>query len=99
MFSQRSNTVFKIGIPLNLEQQIKDAMQQVAELSDCQLVEPIEANTLLLECGLDSLGYAMLVAQLEEDLGFDPFTELAIETYPSTFAEFLAIYKQCKSNQ
>jgi hypothetical protein len=37
----------------------------------------------------------MLVAQLEEDLGFDPFTELAIDTYPSTFAEFLAIYQQC----
>ena len=74
-------------------------MQLVAELSDCQLVEPIEANTLLLECGLDSLGYAMLVAQLEEDLGFDPFTELAIDTYPSTFVEFLGFYQQCANNQ
>jgi acyl carrier protein len=84
---------------LNLEQQIKDAMQQVAELSDCQLVESINPNTLLLECGLDSLGYAMLVAQLEEDLGYDPFTELALDTYPSTFAEFLAMYQQCANNQ
>ena len=84
---------------LNLEVQIRQAMSQVAELSDCQLVEPIESDTLLLECGLDSLGYAMLVAQLEEDLGFDPFTELAIETYPSTFSEFLAIYHQCASKQ
>ena len=83
----------------NLEQQIKQAMQQVAELSDCTLDEPIEPTTLLLECGLDSLGYAMLVAQLEEDLGFDPFTELAIDTYPSTFAELLAIYQQCANNQ
>ncbi len=74
-------------------------MQQVAELGDCQLIEPIEGNTLLLECGLDSLGYAMLVAQLEEDLGYDPFTELAIETYPSTFSEFLAIYQQCASKR
>lgn len=84
---------------MNLEQQIKQAMQQVAELSDCTLVEPIEPTTLLLECGLDSLGYAMLVAQLEEDLGFDPFTELEIEIYPSTFTEFLAIYQQCANNQ
>jgi acyl carrier protein len=83
----------------NLEQQIRQAMHQVAELSDCKLVEPIESNTLLLECGLDSLGYAMLVAQLEEDLGFDPFTELEIEIYPSTFTEFLAIYQQCANNQ
>ena len=84
---------------LNLESQIRQAMSQVAQLSDCQLVEPIEPDTLLLECGLDSLGYAMLVAQLEEDLGFDPFTELAIDTYPSSFAEFLAIYQQCANNQ
>jgi acyl carrier protein len=84
---------------LNLEQQIKDAMQQVAELSDCQLVESINSDTLLLECGLDSLGYAMLVAQLEENLGYDPFTELALDTYPSTFAEFLAMYQQCANNQ
>jgi acyl carrier protein len=82
-----------------LEQQIRQTMQQVAELSDCQLVDPIDADTLLLECGLDSLGYAMLVAQLEEDLGFDPFTELAIDIYPSTFAELLAIYQQCASSQ
>ena len=84
---------------LNLEQPIRQAMQQVAELSDCKLVEPIEANTLLLECGLDSLGYAMLVAQLEEDLGFDPFTDMQIDIYPSTFADFLAIYHQCANNQ
>ena len=84
---------------INLEQQIRQAMQQVAEISDCQLVEPIESGTLLLECGLDSLGYAMLVAQLEEDLGFDPFTELEIDIYPSTFTEFLAIYQQCANNQ
>jgi acyl carrier protein len=84
---------------LNLEQQIRHAIQQVAQLSDCQLVESIEPDTLLLECGLDSLGYAMLVAQLEEDLDFDPFTELAIDTYPSTFAEFLGIYQQCANNR
>jgi acyl carrier protein len=84
---------------LNLEQQIQQAMGQVAEISDCQLISSIEPDTLLLESGLDSLGYAMLVAQLEEDLGFDPFTELAIETYPSTFAEFVAIYQQCADSQ
>lgn len=83
----------------NLEQQIKQAMLHVAELSDCKLVESIESKTLLLECGLDSLGYAMLVAQLEENLGYDPFTELEIDIYPSTFAEFIAIYQQCADNQ
>ena len=80
---------------MDIEHTIRHAMQQVAQLSDCELIEPIENDTLLLQSGLDSLGYAMLVAQLEEELGVDPFTELAITTYPSTFKEFLAIYQQC----
>ncbi|GAC34392.1 acyl carrier protein [Paraglaciecola polaris] len=79
---------------MNIEQIVKRAMSDVAELSDCQLIETIEPDTLLLQSGLDSLGYAMLVAQLEEELGIDPFTELAIKVYPATFAEFVAIYTQ-----
>ena len=31
-------------------------------------------ETILLDTGLDSLGFAVLVAQLDEELGFDPFT-------------------------
>lgn len=84
---------------MNIEQAVRNAMQEVAQLSDCQLVEPIQADTLLLQCGLDSLGYAMLVAQLEEDLGFDPFTDLAIKIYPSTFSEFVAVYQQGYKHQ
>lgn len=80
---------------MNIEQAVRQAMIEVAQLSDCQLIDPIEADTLLLQCGLDSLGYAMLVAQLEEDLGFDPFTEMGIRIYPTTFAEFVAVYEQC----
>ena len=76
---------------MNIEQTVKRAMHDVAELSDCQLIEPIKSDTLLLQSGLDSLGYAMLVAQLEEELGIDPFTELAITVYPATFAEFVAV--------
>lgn len=79
---------------MDIEQAVRNAMIEVAEISDCQLVEPIEGDTLLLQSGLDSLGYAMLVGQLEEDLGLDPFTELAIKIYPSTFSEFVAIYQQ-----
>ena len=78
---------------MNIEATIRNAMEQVAELSDCTLVGNINGSTVLLECGLDSLGYAMLVAQLEEELGFDPFTEQEITTYPSTFSEFVSIYQ------
>lgn len=81
------------------EQQIRDAMIQVAQISDCQLVSEIKNDTVLLQSGLDSLGFAMLVAQLEEDLGFDPFSQMAIAVYPSTFGEFVSIYHQYLEQQ
>lgn len=79
---------------MNLEQQIKDAMAQVALIADCTLQSDINSDTILLQSGLDSLGFAMLVAQLEEDLGIDPFSQLQLAVYPRTFAEFVSIYQQ-----
>ena len=84
---------------MTIEQQIRNAMIQVAEISDCQLVSEIKNDTVLLQSGLDSLGFAMLVAQLEEDLGFDPFTQMAIAVYPSTFGDFVSIYQQYADQQ
>lgn len=79
---------------MNLEQQIKDVMAQVALIADCTLQSDINSDTILLQSGLDSLGFAMLVAQLEEDLGIDPFSQLQLAVYPRTFAEFVSIYQQ-----
>ena len=84
---------------MELEQIIRQAMQQVAELTQCQLVTPITDETVLLQSGLDSLGFAMLVAQLEETLGIDPFSQMMIAVYPSTFAEFVGIYRQATAQQ
>ena len=47
----------------------------------------------LLDSGLDSLGLAILVARLEEDLGFDPFTESMDISYPVTLGEFISLYE------
>lgn len=51
-------------------------------------------DTVLLDSGLDSLGFAILVARLEEELGFDPFVEMDEPVYPTTFGEFVAIYEK-----
>lgn len=51
-------------------------------------------NQLLLESGLDSLGFAILVALLEEELDLDPFQLMDEPVYPSTFGEFVAIYEK-----
>lgn len=49
-------------------------------------------DTVLLETGLDSLGFAIFVSQLEDELGFDPFTLSQDAFYPQTFAEFVHFY-------
>ena len=73
---------------------IMQLMAEIAENADCTLAEDIHDDTVLLESGLDSLGFAILVARLEEELGRDPFTETEDIVYPRTLGEFVAIYEQ-----
>ncbi len=59
--------------------------------------EPVtlENDTVLLETGFDSMAFAVLVARLDDELGFDPFTMTEDPVYPQTFAEFLDFYEKC----
>lgn len=59
--------------------------------------DEISDDQVLLESGLDSLGFAILVALLEEELDFDPFQEMEDAVYPTTFGDFVAIYEQRKA--
>ncbi|MDD4862974.1 MAG: acyl carrier protein [Alishewanella agri] len=79
---------------MDTEYIIRQTLQQVAAIANCQLISDINDDTVLLQSGLDSLGFAMLVAQLEEDLGIDPFSQMQIAVYPRTFGEFVSIYQQ-----
>ena len=51
-------------------------------------------DTVLLETGLDSMGFAVLVVELEDALGFDPFSLSPEPFYPQTYGEFVAFYEQ-----
>ena len=51
-------------------------------------------DLVLLESGLDSMGFAVLVVELEEVLGFDPFSISEEAFYPSTFGEFVSFYEK-----
>jgi acyl carrier protein len=50
-------------------------------------------DLVLLDSGLDSLALAILVARLEEVLGFDPFTESDDIFYPVTLGDFIRFYE------
>ncbi|MGN5151052.1 hypothetical protein ACTG23_14620 [Aeromonas enteropelogenes] len=51
-------------------------------------------DTVLLDTELDSLGFAILVALLEEELDYDPFQLMEDAVYPQTFGDFVAIYEK-----
>ncbi len=55
-------------------------------------------DTILLKTDLDSLGFAVLVARLEDQLGYDPFTSLESAMYPRTLGEMVAIYENHQKN-
>ena len=68
-------------------------IQQVARDQNKKLA-PLTDNLLLLESGLDSLAFAILVARLEDTLGYDPFTASSDVYYPTTLGDFIRFYEQ-----
>jgi hypothetical protein len=47
----------------------------------------------LLESGLDSLSFAIIVAKLEDEMGFDPFNSDEMVEFPITFGDFVRLYE------
>jgi acyl carrier protein len=50
-------------------------------------------DLVLLESGFDSLCFAILVARLEDELGFDPFTASEDVYFPVTLGDFIGFYE------
>jgi len=55
---------------------------------------PITPGLKIAECGLDSLSFALIVARLEDALGFDPFDTDDDVKFPVTFGEFVRLYEK-----
>ena len=54
---------------------------------------PLVDDLPLLESGLDSLCFAVIVARLEDALGLDPFTTAEDTPFPVTLGEFVKSYE------
>jgi acyl carrier protein len=67
-------------------------IQQIAA-DNRKSLPPLTDDLVLLDSGLDSLAIAILVARLEETLGFDPFTESDDMAYPVTLGDFIRFYE------
>lgn len=77
---------------MSLRSTIAAQFEQVAK-EQKQKLAPLADDLVLLESGLDSLGFAVIVARLEDELGFDPFTVAEDIEFPVTFADFVRIYE------
>ena len=76
---------------MSVRAKIIAAMQQVAREQQVTL-PPLDDALSLHETGFDSLGFAILVARLEDALGADPFTSAGDGRLPSTVGELIAFY-------
>jgi acyl carrier protein len=66
------------------EQVAAEQKRKLSRLSD---------DLKLLESGLDSLSFALIVARLEDSLGFDPFDVADDVKFPVTFGDFVSLYE------
>jgi len=83
---------------MSIKSSIIDQFQQVAREQD-KLLAPLVDDLPLLESGLDSLCFAIIVARLEDALGVDPFSAAAAEDsrFPVTLGELVNFYENAAS--
>lgn len=72
-------TIFSLIEQIAAEQKIK--------------IQPLRDELLLSESGLDSLCFAILVARLEDKLGYDPFATSGDISFPVTLGDFVGFYE------
>lgn len=77
---------------MTIRTDILDQMEVVARESDKRL-GPLTDQTPLLETGLNSLGVAVLVANLEDQLGVDPFGPDEGTEMPTTIGDLIRVYE------
>jgi acyl carrier protein len=67
------------------EQVAVEQHRKLARLSD---------EVKLLDSGLDSLSFALIVARLEDALGVDPVDSADDVKFPTTFGDFVKLYEK-----
>jgi len=71
---------------------ITTQFQQVAGEQERKLAT-LTDDLKLIDCGLDSLSFAIIVARLEDALGVDPFSSDQAIDFPVTFGDFVRLYE------
>ena len=77
---------------MTVRSEIVAQFKQVALEQDRRLA-PLTDNLALLDSGLDSLCFAIVVTRLESLLNVDPFSTSEDGRFPVTFGEFISFYE------
>lgn len=84
---------------MNIIETLVAAFNEACESRNTEPPPILTDDMVLLESGLDSLGFAILVTNLEIELGYDPFTLMEEPFYPRAFGELLEIYERFKDHR
>ena len=77
---------------MSVEDTIRAQFVQVA-IEQRRKLSRLFPELKLLDCGLDSLSFALIVARLEDALGFDPFDVTEEMKFPVTYGDFVKLYE------
>ncbi len=77
---------------MSIRELVLQEIRNVAAEQD-KMTPPLADELPLLESGLDSLCFAILVSRLEDATGRDPFSSAKASEFPRTVGELIAFYE------
>lgn len=77
---------------MSIRDTIAAQFEEVSKEANVKLA-PLTDDLPLTGSGLDSLWFAIVVARLEDVLGFDPFADIEEDRFPVTYGDFVSIYE------
>ena len=83
----------KDGCIMSIRDIVIQEITHVAAEQDVTL-PPLSDDLQLMDAGLDSLFFAILVSRLEDATGSDPFVAAKASEFPRTLGELIAFYER-----
>jgi acyl carrier protein len=78
---------------VSMKEIIISEIRSIAQEHEKKLM-PLIDSLVLSDSGLDSLCFAILVARLEDKIGFDPFASADEAVFPVTLGDFIGLYQR-----
>ena len=71
-------------------------LQEIARVATAQnaALPPLTDDLPLVDSGMDSLFFAVLVSRLEDAIGADPFATAKASDFPRTIGELIVFYER-----